>query len=77
VKHSQCKKIANNDMTAIMNHVLQIDQHQPFATSDVQRLIDYIKPEFLVHEFMYSSMAEWSQKIMVQTAALAQEEIST
>ncbi len=60
------------DMGEIMDHVLQIDQHQPFATSEVQRLVDYVKPEFLVHEFMYSSIEEWSQKIKVQTAALGQ-----
>ena len=28
--------------------------------------------EFLVHEFMYSSIEEWSQKIKVQKAALQQ-----
>lgn len=60
------------DMGEIMTHVLEIDQHQPFETSEVQRLIEYVKPEFLVHEFMYSTKEEWSQKIKVQTAALEQ-----
>ena len=75
VKQSWRRKIEQPDMTEIMNHVLKIDQHQPFATSNVQRLIDYIKPDFLVHEFMYSSMEELSQKIKVQQAALKQGEI--
>lgn len=74
IKQNQCRKIEKYDMTQIMNHVLKIDQHQPFATNEVQRLIDYIKPEFLVHEFMYSSMEEWSQKIRKQRAALKQGE---
>ena len=75
MKQYSCKKKEKYDMTEIMNHVLKIDQHQPFTTSEVQRLIDYIKPEFLVHEFMYSSLEEWSQKIMVQQAALKQGEL--
>jgi len=70
VKNSRCNKTAEYDMAQIMDHVLHIDQHQPFTTCDVQRLIDCIHPEFLVHEFMYSSLDEWSQKIRAQRAAL-------
>ncbi|WP_378952710.1 sugar phosphate isomerase/epimerase family protein [Pelosinus sp. sgz500959] len=69
-KESQLRKTEKFSITEIMNHVLQIDQHQPFATSEVQRLINYIKPDFLVHEFMYSTIEEWSQKILVQQQAL-------
>lgn len=74
IKKSKFTKTEKFDMNEVMNHVLKIDQHQPFTTSTVQRLIEYIKPEFLVHEFMYSSMEEWSQKVMAQKAALAQGE---
>ena len=70
MKQNTCRKTGKYDMTEIMNHVLKIDQHQPFATSEVKRLINYIKPEFLVHEFMYSTIEEWSHKIMVQQQAL-------
>lgn len=70
IKKSRQEKIEKCDMTQVMNHVLQIDQHQPFATAAVQELIDYIKPQFLVHEFMYSSMEEWSEKVRVQKNAL-------
>lgn len=70
MKQSICKTTEPYDMTEIMNHVLKIDQHQPFVTSEVQRLIDYIKPDFLVHEFMYSTIEEWSKKIIVQQQAL-------
>lgn len=73
MKRSLCGKIEKYDMGEIMNHVLEIDQHQPFTTREVQRLIDYVKPEFLVHEFMYSSMEEWSQKIKMQRSALQQD----
>jgi len=70
IKQSRCRKIETYDMTQVMNHVLHIDQHQPFATSDVQRLIEFVQPEFLVHEFMYSTIEEWSQKINLQQQAL-------
>jgi len=73
MKQSQGRKIEKYDMTEIMNHVLKIDQHQPFVTSEVQKLINYIKPEFLVHEFMYSTMEEWSEKIKIQQYALQNE----
>ncbi|WP_378954907.1 sugar phosphate isomerase/epimerase family protein [Pelosinus sp. sgz500959] len=69
-RESLCKQVEKYDMGEIMNHVLNIDQHQPFSTSEVQRLIHEIKPEFLVHEFMYSSIEEWSEKIKMQKAAL-------
>lgn len=72
MKQGSWGKNEKYDMGEIMHHVLEIDQHQPFATSEVQRLIQYVKPEFLVHEFMYSSIEEWSQKIKVQKAALQQ-----
>lgn len=75
IKKSRCIKMEKYDMAQVMNHVLQIDQHQPFTTSAVQKLVDYIKPDFLVHEFMYSSMEEWSQKIMTQKNALKQGEV--
>ena len=75
MKQYHCNNLEKYDITAIMNHVLKIDQHLPFATREVQRLIDYIKPEFLVHEFMYSSIEEWSQKIIVQQDALKLGEI--
>ena len=76
MRQSQCSKVKEYDMMEIMDHVLKIDQHQPFTTGEVQRLLEYIKPEFLIHEFMYSSMEEWSQKIMVQKAALMQGDMS-
>ena len=70
MKQSLSQKTEKYDMTEIMYYVLNIDQHQPFATSEVQRLIAYIQPEFLVHEFMYSTIDEWSQKITIQQQAL-------
>lgn len=54
----------------VMNHVLKIDEHKPFTTSVAQSIIDYVQPEFLVHEFMYKNMTDWEQKIGQQQKAL-------
>ena len=58
------------NMEEVMNHVLKIDEHRPFTTSAVQSIIDYVQPEFLVHEFMYKNMTDWEQKIGQQQKAL-------
>lgn len=69
----QEKKLkAAYSMEDVMNHVLKIDEHLPFTTSAVQRIIDSICPEFLVHEFIYKNMTDWEQKLSQQQKALAQ-----
>jgi hypothetical protein len=57
-------------MADVMRHVMKIDEHLPFNTPEVQRIIDYIQPEYLVHEFIYSSLQEWGTKISQQQQAL-------
>ena len=37
---------------ACYEHVFQIDQHLPFTTPKVQKLVETIKPEYLTHELM-------------------------
>jgi hypothetical protein len=68
-----CSKAGNTQeytMADVMRHVMKIDEHLPFNTPEVQRIIDYIQPEYLVHEFIYSSMQEWGTKISQQQQAL-------
>ncbi|SDE10064.1 sugar phosphate isomerase/epimerase family protein [Sporomusa acidovorans] len=60
----------NYDMEEVMNHVLKIDEHRPFTTSAAQRIIDFVRPEFLVHEFIYRNRAEWEQKLVRQQKVL-------
>lgn len=55
----------------VMNHVLKIDEHRPFTTPAVQSIINYVQPEFLVHEFLYRNVADWEQKIGQQQKVLA------
>lgn len=54
----------------IMNHVMKIDEHLPFSIPDVRRIIDFIQPDYLVHEFLYDSMNDWIHKITKQQQAL-------
>ena len=57
-------------MEEVMEHVLNIDQHQPFSSSAVRKIVDYVRPEFLVHEFMQHSLTDWEEKINKQRQAL-------
>lgn len=57
-------------MLDIMNHVLRIDQHRPFTSPSAQRILDVVRPEFLVHEFLNSSLPDWEAKIACQQQAL-------
>lgn len=54
----------------IMEHILKIDQHLPFSTPKVKRIIEYIQPEFLVHEFMQTTREDWQNKLNMQKQAL-------
>lgn len=62
---------AQYSMQELMEHVLKIDEHLPFTTHAVRKIVDYVQPEFLVHEFIYNSMADWDQKLRRQQQALA------
>lgn len=55
----------------VTRRVLEIDQHLPFHLSETQRIIDLIEPEYLVHEFIFTSMADWDQKVRIQRKALS------
>ena len=70
VQQSRCKPEQDYTMAEVMNHVLKIDQHLPFSTPAVQRIIEHVQPEYLVHEFMHTSLEEWMHKITQQQQAL-------
>ena len=67
-KHLQMKQ--NYNSLEIMQHVLRIDEHLPFTSPQTQKILDYVQPDFLVHEFLYTSIADWSQKIIRQQTTL-------
>lgn len=59
------------DKDNIMSHILKIDQHLPFTDSAIERIVNYIQPKYLIHEFMFSSYRELSEAIRTQQAALS------
>lgn len=54
----------------IIYHVLKIDQHKPFTNKKIKKLIDAINPDYLVYEFITSSLEELSEFIKIQNEAL-------
>lgn len=54
----------------VLNHVMAMDEHLPFSTPAVRRLVDFVQPDYLVHEFLQTSLADWACKIMLQQQAL-------
>ena len=56
--------------TDVMSHVMKLDQHLPFQTAAVRRIVEFVRPEYLVHEFIAESMADWEQKLACQQMAL-------
>ncbi|HHU29903.1 MAG: hypothetical protein QM368_08555 [Bacillota bacterium] len=51
-------------------HIGQIDQHLPFEHPCIQKVIEEIKPEFVVYEFLTRSLEELEKLITVQNKAL-------
>ena len=49
---------------------LRIDRHEPFATDTARRLLDYVQPQWLIHEFVQKSPLDWETKVAGQRAAL-------
>ena len=78
LKESQNAKQHKNSysLEEVMNHVLKIDEHKPFETSVAQLIVDYIQPEYLVHEFMYKDLSDWEQKLSQQQKTLIAKQIA-
>ena len=60
---------ASLSIEQIMRHVALIDQHRPCCEQRlVESLLAQIEPAWVVHEFIYSSAEEWTQKVSQQAA---------
>lgn len=57
-------------MADIFTHVSKIDEHLPFSSPEAGRILDYIKPQYVVHEFINKNIDEWSARIRQQQRAL-------
>ena len=58
------------DLADVMSHILRVDEHRPFTSPEVQRIIEYVEPAYLVHEFIQYSLEDWMAKLECQQTAL-------
>lgn len=42
----------------LMKHIISLDQHRPFSDSAVQKIFNYVEPEYVVHELIYNDFAD-------------------
>ncbi|MDU2066583.1 MAG: TIM barrel protein [Sporomusaceae bacterium] len=70
VEKTQHQSAKRHELADVMAHVLQIDQHLPFTSSSVCKIVEATQPDYLVHEFMQSSWEDWQQKVSQQQQAL-------
>ncbi len=60
-----------NDMKEnVYSHIMKIDMHKPFSDISVKKLIDLINPEYVIYEFITSSLEELEAYITIQNKAL-------
>lgn len=52
-------------------NAFKIDEHRPFTRPRCREIIETVQPQFLTHEFLSSTQAEYDQKLAVQRTALA------
>lgn len=71
IKQSRGTPVPQKNIFArAMSHVLKIDEHLPFTSPAVNRIFDVVQPRYVVHEFMYTSIADWSRKVTTQQQAV-------
>lgn len=58
----------------LMDYVARVDGHRPFSTAAVRRIVDAVRPDYLVHEFLPASFPEWEEKVHTQRRALGWEQ---
>lgn len=54
------------DNQKIWQHVTSIDQHKPFSTKAVQKILDCIEPKYIVHELSYADLDDMYLKVTQQ-----------
>lgn len=54
------------DYSKIWKHITSIDQHKPFTTKEVQRILSCISPDYIVHELAYNDLDDMIDKVEMQ-----------
>ena len=53
-----------------MDYVAHVDLHHPFQTDAARRILDTIRPDYLVHEFQHRSRDDLENKLRIQQRVL-------
>ena len=69
-KQSLQKQHTDSSMSAIMKHITSIDQHRIFKEAGLKQLIDFLQPDYLVHELFYDNLAELAGLVKIQQQLL-------
>lgn len=51
-------------------HIAQIDRHLPYTHPSIKRVIEFVKPQYLVYEFITDSYEKLEQYVTVQNRVL-------
>ncbi|WP_461615775.1 TIM barrel protein [Clostridium sp. Marseille-QA1073] len=55
----------------IHRHIINIDKHEPFSNKGIKSLVELINPEYVIYEFITSSLNELEEYIKIQHNALS------
>lgn len=72
----EIKKVSKGELIydeikeSVLFHVMKLDMHKPFTDGDVKKIIELIKPEYVVYEFITTSLEEFEEYITIQNKAL-------
>lgn len=67
-KLSNCELIYDEIKESVPFHVMKVDMHKPFTDGYVN--IEFIKPEYVVYEFITRSLEEFEEYISIQNKTL-------
>lgn len=70
VKASRRLVAPEPDLVTSMAHIMQIDQHRPFSDPGARQILEFVQPDFLVHEFIISNRDEWISSTACQRHAM-------
>lgn len=69
-KKDEIPKTYRERLQACYEHVFQIDKHLPFTTTEVQRIIKKIQPEYLTYELITRDRREHERKLKIAAGTL-------
>lgn len=53
-----------------LKHVCAIDQHHPFTDTSVQKILELVEPEYVVHELAHNNARDYEKKLLIQLKTL-------